>query len=186
VALRIKSHWHNEEGERSFEDIGSALAFNSWRLALDRAINLHGEDFVYQDDSQRLGVINEYLIFMVQVIDRCAHDVLTLPEDERRDLVVGTVKNLAKHVQDNSQELLGQGDHGGAFIGRLNQAAEDYSQFRFTQDGPSYPFYRHLGYEIQQIMGKEGENRWVIDQVMDKDGPDIAKKLMRILLDLTE
>jgi hypothetical protein len=38
---------------------------------------------------------------------------------------------------------------------------------------------RHLGYEIQQIMGSGHDNRWVIDQVMDKDGPDVYRNLSR-------
>jgi hypothetical protein len=186
VALRIKSHWHNDEAERSMEEVGSALAFNAWRIAKDKAINLHGEDFVYADDRQRVDVITEYLIFQVQVVDRTAHQLLQMPEEERRSLIVSFVKNLAKHLQDNSIDLFGPGDHGSPFIERLNQRVEEYAVYNFGEDGPSYPFYRQLGHEIQQIMGSAGENRWVIDQVMDKDGPEVAKKMMRVLMDLTE
>ncbi|MBF0255717.1 MAG: hypothetical protein HQL47_04500 [Gammaproteobacteria bacterium] len=186
MAVRIKSHWHNDESDRSMADVGSALAFNAWRIAKDKAINLHGEDFVYADDRQRMGVIVEYLIFQVQVADRTAHQLLEMDDETRRSLVVSFVKNLAQHLQDNSEDLFGPGDYGSAFIAQLNQRVNDYAEYNFTADGPSYPFYRHLGFEIQQIMGKEGENRWVIDQVMDKDGPDVAKKMMRVLMDLTE
>jgi hypothetical protein len=186
VALRIKSHWHNDEAERSMEATGSALAFNAWRIAKDRAINLHGEDFVYTDDQQRMAVIVEYLMFQVQVADRTAHQIMEMAEAQRRDLIVSFVKNLAQHLQDNSTDLFGPGDYGSTFINQLNARASEYAEYNFTADGPSYPFYRHLGHEIQQIMGMTGDNRWVIDQVMDRDGPDIAKKTMRILLDLTE
>ena len=40
---------------------------------------------------------------------------------------------------------------------------------------------RHLGYEIQQIMGPSHQNRWVIDQVMDRDGPDIDREIRRAM-----
>ena len=61
----------------------------------------------------------------------------------------------------------------------INTRGAEYAEFNFTGDGPSYPFLRHLGFEIQQIMGSEGENRWVIDQVMDRDGPEVYRNLAR-------
>jgi hypothetical protein len=186
VAVRIKSHWHNDGTERSLAEVGSALAFNAWRIAKDKAIELHGADFLYLDDEQRMAVIAEYLMFQVQVTDRSLHLLLESDEDYRRGLIISFVKNLAKHLQDNSEDLFGPGDYGTPFITRLNQRAAEYAEYQFSEDGPSYPFYRHLGHEIQQIMGDEGENRWVIDQVMDKDGPDVAKKMMRVLMDLSE
>lgn len=184
MALRIKSHWHNDEQERSLAEIGGALAFNAWRIALDKAINLHGKDFVYEDDAQRMAVIIEYLMFQAQVVDRAAHGLLGMSDEERRVLIVSLVRNLAQHVQDNSLDLFGPGDHGAAFIQRLNQRADDYAGYQFSDEGPSYPFYRHLGFEIQRVMGEAGDNRWVIDQVMDQDGPDVAAKMMRTLTDL--
>jgi len=182
MALRIKSHWHDEDRERSLEDIGGALGINAWRLAKDKAINLHGEDFVYDSDEQRMAVIMEFLIFQVQIVDRLAYEVLS--EQERRRLILAMALSGASQVQSNGVDLFGPGDHGKAFLDRLNQRAEDYSEFGLTQDGPSYPFTRLLGHEIQQIMGVGAQNRWVIDQVMDVDGPEIFKKLRRAFTDL--
>ncbi len=187
MALRIKSHWHNDESDRSLEEVGGALAFNAWRVAKDKAINLHCEKFDYDDDRQRMDVITEYLIFQVQVVDRIVHSVLELDLDDRRTMIVSFVKGLAGHMQDNCADLFGPGDYGSPFIAKCNNRASEYAEFSFdSNDGPSYPFYRHLGNEIQLIMGKEGENRWVIDQVMDKDGPDVARKMMRTIIDLME
>jgi hypothetical protein len=45
---------------------------------------------------------------------------------------------------------------------------------------------RHLGYEIQQIMGESQENRWVIDQVMDRDGVEIDREIRRAVSNLFE
>ena len=50
MALRIKSRWHDDGAERSVDEIASALAFISWRIAKDKAINLHGEDYIYDSD----------------------------------------------------------------------------------------------------------------------------------------
>lgn len=181
MALRIKSRWHNDEGERSLEEIAGALAFISWRIAKEKAINLHGEDFIYETDEQRMAVIVEYLIFQLQIIDRIAHRRLGLNEEERRQLVIAVARHLAGHLQDNSVDLFGPGDYVKPFIDKLNERGAEYAEFNYAEDGPSYPFMRHLGYEIQQIMGETQANRWVIDQVMDRDGPDVDREISRAM-----
>jgi hypothetical protein len=184
VAVRIKAHWHNDEVERSLEEIAGALAFIAWRLATDKAISLHGADFVYESDEQRVAVIVEYLIFELQLVDRIARDRLGLSDEDRKALVITLAKRLAAHVQDNSTDLFGPGDYVRPFVARLNERGTEYAEFGFTDEGPTYPFLRHLGHEIQQIMGRAGENRWVIDQVMDKDGHEVYRQISRAFGDL--
>jgi len=184
VALRIKSRWHDDDASRSLEEIAGALAFIAWRIAKDKAINLHGQDFVYASDEQRMAVIVEYLIFQLQIVDRLAVQRLELEEQTRRELILTLAKKLAGHVQDNSADLFGPGDYVQPFIRKMNQRGAEYSEFSYKEDGPSYPFLRHLGYEVQQVMGEEGENRWVIDQVMDQDGHEMDRQLRRAVEDL--
>ncbi len=185
LPLRIKSRW-NKDGDHSLDEIAGALAFISWRLAQSKAINLHGEDFVYENDRQRMDVIIEYLVFQLQIIDRLARQELELGEEERQQLVIAAAKKQADIIQDNSEDLFGSGDYVQPFFERVNQRASEYAQYRYTTDGPSYPFLRHLGYEIQQIMGESQENRWVIDQVMDKDGLEVDRKIAPAMRDLFE
>jgi FlaA1/EpsC-like NDP-sugar epimerase len=182
VALRIKNQWYNEDTERSLKEIAGALAFNAWKLAMDKAITLHGVNFIYESDRQRLGVISEYLIFQVQIVDRITHQ--SLGQEDRQKLITAFAMRLAEHMQENSCELLGAGDYGNEFIALMNQRSREYSELGFSDDGPSYPFMRHLGYEIQQLMGASQENRWVIDQVMDKDAPEVYKQMKRTLRNL--
>jgi len=181
MALRIKSRWHDDDAERSLDEIAGALAFISWRIAKDKAINLHGEDFIYETDEQRMAVITEYLIFQLQIVDRIALMRLGLDDNERRQLVIKLAKHLAGHLQDNCSDILGQGDYVKPFIDKMNQRGTEYSDFNYTEDGPSYPFMRHLGYEIQQVMGETQANRWVIDQVMDKDGVEVDREIRRAI-----
>jgi len=182
MALRIKSHWWNDESERSMPEIGSALAFIAWRISVDKAITLHCERFIYRDDAQRLLVVQEYLIFLIQIADRLSHDMFD--DEQRRQLITAFAKKCVEHVQDNSQDLLGPGDHGSPFIARLNARSAEYADFRLDNEGPTYPFLRHLGFEIQNLMGNEEENRWIIDQVMDKDGWDAYKRFSKAFRDL--
>lgn len=184
MAVRIKSHWKDEERERSLPEIASALAFIAWRIALDKAINLHCERFVYEADAQRLAVIAEYLVFLIQIADRLAHR--DLADADRQLLITALAKKLVEHVQDNSQDLLGPSDYGTAFVRLLNERSGEYAEYQLADDGPSYPFLRHLGHEIQCLMGETEENRWVIDQVMDKDGWDAYKTFIRAYRDLFE
>lgn len=184
MALRIKSHWWNDDQQRSLPEIASALAFIAWRISMDKAINLHCERFVYASDEQRLAVIQEYLIFLIQIADRMSHGRLS--DEDRRTLITSFARKVLEHVQDNSQDLLGPGDYGTAFLERLNARSEEYSDLQMGDDGPSYPFLRHLGFEIQGLMGDGQENRWVIDQVMDKDGWDAYKRFARSFEDLFE
>jgi len=181
LALRIKARWHDDNAERSLEEIAGAIAFNAWRIAKDKAITLHGEDFVYESDEQRFGVIKEYLVFQLQLVDRIANQRLELDDESRKELIITTAKHMAKHLHDNSFDIFGAGEYVKAFVELINTRGAEYAEFNFGEDGPSYPFLRHLGYEIQQIMGKEGDNRWVIDQVMDKDGPDVYRNLSRVV-----
>jgi hypothetical protein len=179
MALRIKSRWHDDEAERNLDEISGALAYILWRLAKDKAINLHGQDFVYQSDQQRMDVILEYLMFEIQLVDRLARQRIGLDDERRRHLVANTVKGVARHVHDNNVDLFGTGEYVKPFIDRFNQRGAEYAEYTYQDDGPSYPFLRHLGFEIQQVMGSSGENRWVIDQVMDQDGHDIDRQLRR-------
>jgi hypothetical protein len=186
VALRIKSRWHLDESERSLDEIAGALAFISWRIAKDKAINLHGQDFVYDTDEQRFAVIVEYLVFQLQVVDRLALLEFDMPDEDRRKLVVTLARQLAGHLHDNSVDIFGPGDYVGPFIDKINERGTEYAELNYGKDGPSYPFMRHLGYEIQQIMGESQQNRWVIDQVMDKDGIEIDREIRRAMRNLFE
>jgi hypothetical protein len=184
MALRIKSHWNVEAAERSLPEIAGALAFIAWRIAVDKAINLHCERFVYDSDEQRLAVIREYMMFLIQIADRLAAE--RMDDDDRGALVTAFAKKAIEHIQDNSQDLLGPGDYGSPFIALLNTRSGEYAEFQLADDGPSYPFLRHLGFEIQALMGKGQENRWVIDQVMDKDGFEAYKAFARAFENLLE
>ncbi|MBV2093076.1 MAG: hypothetical protein KUF72_19520 [Candidatus Thiodiazotropha sp. (ex Ctena orbiculata)] len=183
MAIRIKSQWHDEDAARSADEIGGAIAFIAWRIALDKAITLHGENFVYHNDEQRLAVIAEYLVYEVQIADRLIHQ---MGDDENRvATITALVMKLADHYRDNAVELLGDGDHANHLIGLYNERSAEYAEFNFSDQGPSYPFLRHLGYEIQQVMaGDEHDNRWVIDQVMDVDGPEVYKQISRAIRNL--
>ncbi len=188
MALRIKSKWFKKEKNRPSEqnlfDNGEALAFIGWRLALDKAINLHGEDFIYDTDEQRVYVIGEYLALFVQVADR--HIYERLEDNDRATFINGLAGKFADHMQDNCEDLFGVSDYRKSFIGLLNSRSQDYAECGYSQEtGPSYRMWRCFGHNVQKMMGEDHhENKWVIDQAMEIDGPEVVEKLIKALDDL--
>ncbi|KOR29332.1 hypothetical protein TI03_02565 [Achromatium sp. WMS1] len=182
MAIYIRSHWKQKNKQRSLEEIAKALAVTAWRVAKDKAMHLHGEHFMYQDDQQRVAVIVEYLYFQVHILDRLTYQILD--DDEREVLIAQFALQLAEYIQDNSTDLFGPGEYTKPFTHKLNQRSNEYGELSFTDAGPSYPMLRHLGYQIQQLMGEKDENRWVIDHVMDNDGGAIYKLITRTLKNL--
>lgn len=177
---RIKSTWHRpalDAGDKSLQDIAGAIAFIAWRIALESAKDLHRERFNYGSDPQRVAVIAEFLAFLVQVADRLIYDML---DDADRTVVVNALgQRLADHVQDNLTDLFGPGDYRTPFIETLNGRLQDYAAFSFTDGRPDYHFLRYFGDRVLKILGEDQTNRWVIDQIMEKSGPEAAKHMVR-------
>ncbi len=130
MALRIKSRWTEraklKPTEQMQKENAQALAFIFWRIALEKAKNLHGERFVYDNDVQRVKVIGEYLGMLLQVADRMAYD--RMDETDRREFVNFLALRLSDHMQDNAADLFGPGEYRTAFIEMLNVRAEGYAE----------------------------------------------------------
>jgi len=181
---RIKDRWHNSTpesternvvAEKTLYDQAGALAFIIWRHGLNGAINLHAEDYHYDDDQQRVGVITELLAFQIQHTDRLSHEFLN--QEQRTSFIHALVDRLADHVQDNLIDIAGPGNYRKPFISLLNQRFSDYADFKYTNAEPGYDCLRYLGHEILQLMGDNQTNRWVIDQIIGIDAPELIEKL---------
>lgn len=179
MKTRIRDQWQDPTRQASTEDNALALAYVCWQLALTSARNLHAEDFVYQDDTQRVTVIREYLVFLVHTADRLAFELLD--EAQRALFMSSLAAGCARHLQRNTEEILGIKDYVEQFIDTLNQRNSEYGQCVFANGAPGYSLLRAFGERIQIVMGRDQTNRWVIDQVMDIDGPEAVAQLGRSL-----
>ncbi len=184
VIRRVKDKWHNSTPEdpardvlteKTVQDQASALAYIIWGKALNGAINLHAEDFRYDDDQQRIGVLSELLAFQVQLVDRRASEFLQA--SNRSELLQALCTKLADQVQDNLSDIAGPGNYRPPFIKLLNNRFADYSNFAFAAQQPGYQCYRYLGSRVLEHMGDDQTNRWVIDQIMEIDAPDLTEQL---------
>jgi len=188
VVRRIKDRWHNSTpentdrevlGEKSLKDQASALAFIQWRTALNTAINLHAEDFRYDNDHQRVGVITEYLAFQVQLVDRLSSEFLS--NEDREVLISEICRKLAEQVQDNLADIAGTGQYKAPFIALMNKRFVEYASFGFNDGQPAYNARRFLGHTVLMLLGEDQTNRWVIDQVIDIDAPELIEQNVKSL-----
>ncbi|MAQ72870.1 MAG: hypothetical protein CMD49_01000 [Gammaproteobacteria bacterium] len=180
MAIRIKSKWSKTSSKtKTSEDIASALSFIAWKLSLDKARNLHGEDFEYSSDHQRVTVIVEFMSFQIHLVDRLLFLDKTT-DDERIAIMNNLGKQSARIMQENCEELFGLGDYKKGYINTLNMRSSEYSEFKFSKKESNYSIFRHLAKKIQDAMGLSQTNKWVMDQIVDIDSVEVYKKIIEV------
>lgn len=174
MRLRIRNSFKNRESA-SLEEKANILAYNIWQISLAGAKNLHEEDYVYQDDVQRVKVIREYLVFLVHIADRMVYDQLS--EEERNRFVNELAQYTANQIQRNTEEIAGPGPYRENYLQTINDRFAEYARGSFKEGKPGYSLLRMFGENVRQIMGDDQTNKWTIDQIMDVDGPMLIEKM---------
>lgn len=186
VAIRIKDKWHrsrrNQPTPKALEDSARALAFIGWRVALDKAQNLNREGFRFDSDIERVGVISEFVAFEIQVADRLVDELLDT--DDRAVFINALGQRFADHMQDNLSDLDGPRDYRDAFIALLNERQHDYSTLMLEDGEPRFDFLRYFGAKVLGVLGDDQTNRWVLDQIVAVEAPEVAEKVKKSLFNL--
>jgi hypothetical protein len=186
VAIRIKDKWHqsrrNRPTPKSLQDSAGALAFIGWRVALERAQHLNQEGFRYDSDIERVGVISEFVAFEIQLADRLAAGFLD--DDEREMFINALGQRFADHIQDNLSDLDGPRNYRDAFISLLNERQDDYATLTFDDGEPGFDFLRYLGSKVLGVLGEDQTNRWVLDQIVAVEAPEIAENITKSVFNL--
>ncbi|OED38815.1 hypothetical protein AB833_18145 [Chromatiales bacterium (ex Bugula neritina AB1)] len=182
----MKDRWHNSTpddsgrqvvAEKSLADQASALAYIIWKVALNKAINLHAEDFRYDDDRQRIGVITEFVAFQIQHVDRLSHHYEV--GADRAGFIQALCGHVAEQMQDNLTDIAGPRNYKTPFVALLNRRFSDYARLEYREEQPGYGLLRYLGHSVLELMGEDQTNRWVIDQIIEIDAPDMAEQITR-------
>jgi len=186
VAIRIKDKWHrsrrNRPTAKSLADSAGALAFIGWRVALDKAQNLNREGFRYDSDVERIGIISEFVAFEIQVADRVSYEFL---EDDHRSVFINALgQRFADHMQENLSDLGGPRNYRDAFVALLNERLGDYASLTFADGEPGFDFLRYLGAKVLGVLGEDQTNRWVMDQIVAIDAPELAEKIRNSVFNL--
>lgn len=183
MRLRIRNSFKNRQST-TFEEKANILAYNIWQISLAGAKNLHEEDYIFTDDAQRVGVIREYLVFLVHVADRMVYDKLN--EKERAIFVNELAQYTANQIQRNTEEIAGPGDYKANYLETINDRFNQYARGSFEDGKPGYSLLRMFGDNVCQIMGNDQTNKWTIDQIMDVDGPMLVAKMHASLMSIID
>ena len=180
--MRIQTHWNKKGKARSLEETAGALAFVEWRIAGRALLNLENEGFQTDTQLQRLDVIEELSAFLIHITDRLVHDQLS--EEERQRFIVALALKTADTYHDNRVDSEGRGqDFRKPFIEGLNRRLADYAEFSFEDGKPGYAFKRYLGEAVTGRMG-DRDRKWITEQVMEIEVPEMLKTLRKGLKDL--
>lgn len=191
MAVRLRTRWHrSDRSERNrtgsgkpktLDSLSSAAAINIWKLAKDSFLHMEKEGFSFPQDSQAIDVITEFSIYLLHIIDRLIYEKLS--EEERGPLINGIAGQLLETIVSNKTDLLGPGDYRGDLIDRLNERLGNYAECSFDEDGPGYDFNRYLGQQVAVVMAS-GDNKWVVEQVMDIEAAEMAEKIRPVVRDV--
>ena len=174
MPIRVKTVWFKKDGERSAEEIASAVATTTWRVA-DKAVdNLGRENYDIITPERGFKLIAEFLAFLVHYCDRMAYATLS---PERRMAVLQAVSlRLAEVMEQNIHSMVGKDDgrdYKKEFIDFLNRRFAEYAEFEFPDDEKaSFPALRFLGLQIRDEM-EDKDKTWVMDQIMDIEMPEM-------------
>lgn len=186
MRIRVKSKWNDKKRERTPTEVGSALAFNLWRIAGANVLNLENEGFQTDTQSQRLDVIAELVAFFVHVVDRMLA-TREYTDDDRGELITALALNLAKTMHDNRMDFVEENERGtdykGQFIDLLNARMAEFAEFSFQDNEPGFQLKRRVGDHVTAVMGDK-DKKWITDQVLDIEIPDAMKTFKRVARDL--
>ena len=174
--MRVVHKWH-KSSDRELTQIAESLAYNCWKFTLTSVRGLQDEKFYFSSKSQGMEVMTEMLIFLMQVTDRLIYEAM---EPEHRVQFIGAMAyRFLDLVLDNYSDLSEEGPERTDLVGLINERSADYAEFSYGDDGPSYHFLRYFGEKVGAIMGDDQDNKWVIDQMMEVEAPDVITSLKK-------
>jgi len=190
-AIRLKSHWFNEEAQKTPEQNAGAMGFITWRLAQQMIKRMRGAGFDIDIGEPYFAFMREALVFLGAVIDRIAHARMDGPARQR--FTTALVLKLAEYVQENEGEYLAAAApsaYADRFIDLYNEVQGHYAEFGAdagTTDEagftPDFAFYRYLGHRLEPVLPPK-DRRWVIDQIMAVEAPEVVETVQRAMRDL--
>ena len=172
--VRVRTIWFKKDGERTAEEIASAVATTTWRVA-DKALdNLGRENYDILTPARGFKLIAEFVAFLAHYCDRMAYATLS---PERRIAVLQAVSTrLGELMEENILSVAGPDGNRNfkaEFIDFLNRRFEDYSEFEFpNEEKASFPALRFLSLKIREEMG-DNDKTWIMDQIMDIEMPEM-------------
>lgn len=173
----VKTRWRNKR-VRTLEERAGIIGANIWKIAAEMFKHMEKEGFRFGSDRMTVNVITEFITFQIQLLDRIAHSRIT--EAQRATLIGATAKHLAITLENNQTDLFGPGEYRQPFIDLLNARFGDYAEFEYRDSEPGFACLRYLASKVSDAMA-DGDNKWVIEQIMDIQAPEIVKLVIKLV-----
>lgn len=188
MTVRIKRHWYEDGRERSPEEKASVLAVAAWKSSRHALQGLRKARFGIDIGAPFIGVLSEFLVFLVTIADRMAYRHVVgggegRDEAWRQRFTVAMARRLAEMYSDNLDELIGPAQtstgYAEGLIELLNRRMEEYAEFEYRADGPEFAFLRYFGTCVEAALPDLADRRWILDQVMATQAPEAIETVER-------
>jgi len=173
----IKTRWR-KKGARSLAERAGVVGANVWKLALEFFKHMEKDGFRFGSDRLVTNVLTEFIAFLVQLVDRRVYG--RLAEADRATLVTEVVRHLAVTMENNQMDLFGPGEYRKPFVDAMNARFGEYAEFEYPDGEPGYACLRYFASRVAEAMA-EGDNRWVIEQVMDVEAPEMVRLVKKLV-----
>jgi hypothetical protein len=173
----VKTRWR-KKGPRSLADRAGVIGANVWKLALEFFKHMEKEGFRFGSDRLVTNVLTEFIAFLVQLVDRTVYGRLSEPD--RAALIAEVVCHLAATMENNQLDLFGPGEYRKPFIDAMNARFGEYAELEYRDGEPGYDCLRYFASRVAELMA-EGDNRWVIEQVMDIEAPEMVRLVKKLV-----
>lgn len=178
VAL-VKTRWRKKGAPRSLADRAGVIGANIWKISLEIFRHMEKEEFRFGSDRLVTEVMTEFIAFQVQLVDRAVYG--RLGDTDRATLVGEAVRHLAATMENNQLDLLGPGEYRKPFIDLLNARFAEYADFEYRGGEPGFPCLRFFATKVSDAMASSGNNRWVIEQIMDIEAPEMVRLITKLV-----
>ena len=173
--VRVKKNWNQDTAPRSLPQMANAIGATIWKLAANVLLNLENENFETTTQGQRVDILEEVVCYLVHCCDRWLYPQTDL--EQRSEFISSLVRDMARMLEDSRIDVQGEAEYQAAFIDKLNQRAQDYAGFSFSDgEGGSFAMRCRLGAYLQETMG-ERDNRWIPDYIVGREAPEIEMAL---------
>ena len=176
--MRAKVHWFRAEAAKSPREVAGALALVAWGSARRMVASIREAGFDLDPGDAYFDFLAEALAFEVQVAWRGAHG--RYGDAQRFEFMNELAHSLARILAENRSDLLGVDAREAErrFVADLNRRIEEYGDFEYGAEGPSFAFLRYFASLLQPLV-PEKDRRWIHDQVIAIEAPEAASAIAK-------
>ena len=176
--LRIKSQWFKTAKPKSPQQTAGAMAFIVWRVAHNALTQMRGARFDIDIGTPYFAFLREWLVFLIQVVDRMAYERMTA--DERalsppRSCCASPTTWPTTRTACSARRRPEKTATGAASSTCSTNSREHYADFGHGARRPGLRVHALPGPPHRGADAREGPP-WAVDQVMAIEAPEARRR----------